>query len=319
MRIGVYLPSYPPERSLESLLAEVAAAGAQQVELGTYGGVLTGVGPVREILDDVARQHRIRSMIAERGLEISALACHGNALHPQESVAGPQRELFRDTVRLAAALGAPTVVDFAGCPGDSEGARHANWVTCPWPTEFSEVLQWQWEEKVIPYWQRTEAWLAGEGVDVAIEMHAGMVVHNPRTFARLANECGPRLRTNLDPSHLIPQQIDLAAAVRFLGDRIGHVHVKDTEMRRHLTGQVGSIDTTPYARWEERGWLFRPIGYGTPLDTWRAMIEALREQGYTGSLSIEHEDQVIPIAETVARSIETLRTMVPFAPLMRAT
>lgn len=312
MRIGVYLPSFPPAMPLEDMLDYVESTGAKQVEIGTYGGVLSGSATVAELLADPVAVSDIRSMVEDRGLEIAALACHGNALHPQESVSGPQQQLFRDTVRLAAALGAPTVVDFAGCPGDHEGAVHANWVTCPWPTEFSEVLEWQWAEKVIPYWQQTSTWLESEGVNVAIEMHAGMVVYNPRTLARLAAECGPRLTANVDASHLIPQQIDIAGAIRYLGDRVGHVHIKDTELRRHLSDRVGSIDTTPYAQWDERGWLFRPMGYGTPLADWRRAIEALREIGYTGSLSIEHEDQLATIEETVERSIAALNTMVPF-------
>ena len=311
MKIGVYLPSYDPAIPLEQLLDTVAAAGARQVELGTYGGVLTGSAPVAELLQDAAAVKRIRSAVADRGLEISGLASHGNALHPQEQVHGPQRELFTNTVRLAAQLGATHVVDFAGCPGDWEGAKHANWITCPWPDEYSEVLEWQWAEKVIPYWQETEKLLEAEGVKVAIEMHAGMVVYSPRTFARLAEATGSSVGVNIDPSHLIPQQIDLAAAARFLGDRIQHVHVKDTEMRRHLAGVSGSIDTTPYARWEERSWLFRPIGYGTELRPWRDFIEALREVGYAGPLSIEHEDRVVPIDETVERSVAALETMVP--------
>lgn len=318
MKIGVYLPSYPVEAPLEQLLDTVAEAGARQIELGSYGGVLTGSAPVAELLADGLALRRVRAAIESRGLELAAIASHGNALHPREEVHAPQRALFRDTVRLAAELGAPTVVDFAGCPGDWEGARHANWITCPWPDEYSEVLEWQWAERVVPYWAETGEWLAAQGVRVAIEMHAGMVVYSPRTFARLAAATGSAVTVNIDPSHLIPQQIDLEAAVRFLAaelgaERIGHVHVKDTELRRHLAGQSGSIDTTPYARWEERSWLFRPIGYGTPLADWRRFIEALREVGYAGSLSIEHEDRVVPIEQTVAHSIAELRRLLPLS------
>ena len=45
-------------------------------------------------------------------------------------------------------LGVPVVIDFSGCPGDSDNAKYPNWVTCPWPPEYLDVLNWQWEKKV---------------------------------------------------------------------------------------------------------------------------------------------------------------------------
>ena len=50
--------------------------------------------------------------------------------------ARPTTTLFRKTVRLAEQLEVPVVVTFSGCPGDSESAKHPNWVTTPWPPEF---------------------------------------------------------------------------------------------------------------------------------------------------------------------------------------
>ena len=42
-------------------------------------------------------------------------------------------------MELAAKLGVPVVIDFSGCPGDSDSAKYPNWVTCPWPTEYLDV------------------------------------------------------------------------------------------------------------------------------------------------------------------------------------
>ena len=56
------------------------------------------------------------------------------------------------TILLAEKLGVPVVIDFSGCPGDSDNAKYPNWVTCPWPPEYLDVLEWQWEKKVTPYW-----------------------------------------------------------------------------------------------------------------------------------------------------------------------
>ena len=123
-----------------------------------------------------------------------------------------------------------TVVDFSGCPGDSANAKFPNWVTCPWPPEYLEVLNWQWDEVVTPYWKEHGKFAADHGVKVAIEMHPGFVVYNPETMLRLRAIAGPSVGANLDPSHLFWQGIDPIAAIRVLGDAIHYVHAKDTQM-----------------------------------------------------------------------------------------
>ena len=67
---------------------------------------------------------------------------------------GIMRIPARQTIRLAEKLGVPVVIDFSGCPGDSDHAKYPNWVTCPWPPEYLDVLDWQWEKKVTPYWTK---------------------------------------------------------------------------------------------------------------------------------------------------------------------
>ena len=106
------------------------------------------------ILKDKNRAGDFRKMICDAGLTISALSCHGDPLHPNARAPKADDEMFRKTVQLAERLEVPVVVTFSGCPGDSETATHPNWVTTPWPPEFLEVLEWQWEKKAIPYWTK---------------------------------------------------------------------------------------------------------------------------------------------------------------------
>jgi sugar phosphate isomerase/epimerase len=88
-------------------------------------------------------------------------------------------------------IGRPVVVDFSGCPGDSRNAKRPNWVTCPWPPEYLETLQWQWDKVVEPYWMKHAQFAADHGVKIAIEMHPGFVVYNPETLLRLREIAGP--------------------------------------------------------------------------------------------------------------------------------
>ena len=98
---------------------------------------------------------------------------------------GVTTTVFRQTVCLAERLEVPVVVTFSGCPGDAHDAAHPNWVTTAWPPEMLEVLDWQWEQKVIPYWSDASRFAADHGVKVALEAHPGFVVYNVDTALRL--------------------------------------------------------------------------------------------------------------------------------------
>jgi len=95
-----------------------------------------------------------KKKLDDQGFSISALSCHGNPLHPDAAVAKGYVDISKRTVELAAKLGVPVVIDFSGCPGDSDTAKYPNWVTCPWPPEYLDMLDWQWEKKVTPFWDR---------------------------------------------------------------------------------------------------------------------------------------------------------------------
>ena len=102
------------------------------------------------LLDSDAARRELLARVADRDLEISALTCNGNQLDP---ISGPDHDrVVRDTIALAPQLGVSRVILMSGCPG-GPGDRWANWITVAWPPEAVEVLRWQWEEAVIPYWQ----------------------------------------------------------------------------------------------------------------------------------------------------------------------
>ena len=62
--------------------------------------------------------------------------------YPQAPIAAAAHDTWRKTVELASSLEVPVVNAFSGCPGDSDKAKYPNWVTCPWPPEYLDVLAW---------------------------------------------------------------------------------------------------------------------------------------------------------------------------------
>lgn len=298
MKLGVFTVVYG-QLPLAEALDRVVALGLDAVEIGT-GNYPGGAHCTNDLLEQVR----------SRGLEISALSCHGNPLHPDETFARESHETWRRTVELAERLGVETVVCFSGCPGDGPGSTKPNWVTCAWPPDYLEILEWQWNERAIPYWREEASFARDHGVRVALEPHPGFLVYNPETALRLRDAVGPEVGVNLDPSHFVWQQIDPMLAVRELGDAIFHVHAKDVYVDPHNTARNGVLDTKRYDRFGERSWSFRSVGYGQGEKFWRDFVSALRIVGYDGVLSIEHEDGLASVDEGLRRAVEVLQAVV---------
>jgi sugar phosphate isomerase/epimerase len=317
MKLGVFTVLFA-DRPLEAALDRAVEAGLDCVEIGT--GSYPGNAHCRpaDLLADPAALDRFRTAVTGRGLEISALSCHGNPLHPQAAVARAAHDTFVETVELAEQVGVGTVNLFSGCPGDSDSATYPNWVTCAWPNEYGELLDWQWTEKVIPYWHEQAGFAAGHGVRLGFEMHPGFVVYNPRTLLRLRDACGEAIGANLDPSHLFWQGIDIVTAIEELGraGAIFHTHAKDTAIHRRNASLNGVLDTVPLSQVGDRSWVFRTVGYGHSELDWRRILSALRLAGYDGVLSIEHEDALLSIDEGFRRGVAFLRSVMPTEPAL---
>jgi sugar phosphate isomerase/epimerase len=308
MRVGVFTPLLS-QLPLEDVLKKLSAKGINTVELGT-GNYPGNAHCKLTMLDDGAELDAFRKLLAKYGFSISALSCHGNALHPDKERAAHDAEVTRKTVELAEKLGVGVVVDFSGCPGDCATAKQPNWVTCPWPPDYLEVLKWQWDEVVTPYWTKHGAFAAKHGVKIAIEMHPGFVVYSPETMLKLRAIAGNAVGCNLDPSHMFWQGIDPIAAVRLLGDAIFYVHAKDTQIYDRNLPLTGVLDTKPYTDEKNRSWIFRTCGYGHGAEWWREFVSTLRMYGYDFVLSIEHEDSLLSPEEGLTKAASFLSEIV---------
>jgi sugar phosphate isomerase/epimerase len=309
MRVGVFTPLLA-QLKLPEVLKKLAGHGISTVELAT-GNYPGDAHCNLDLLKNKPALKEFRTILSDHGFSISALSCHGNPLHPDSARARHDQEINRRTILLAEQLGVPVVVDFSGCPGDSAKAKHPNWVTCPWPPDFLEVLEWQWEKVATPYWIKRAKFAADHGVKIAIEMHPGFLVYSPETMLKLRAIAGPSLGCNYDPSHMFWQSIDPIAAIRLLGDAIFHVHAKDTEIYDRNLPLTGVLDTKPYTDERNRSWIFRSCGYGHGEDWWRAFVSTLRMYGYDYVLSIEHEDSLLSAEEGLRRAAEFLNKLVP--------
>ena len=302
------------DKSLDEACKYLADSGVQAVEIGSGGFPGTAHCNPEELLKDDKKIAEFKNTIEKHGLEIAALSTHGNAVHPDPAVAKVFHDDFVNTVLLAEKLGIDRVITFSGCPGGSPEDKTPNWVTCPWPDDFSHIVEYQWNEVLVPYWKKMTAFAAEHGIKkIAFEMHPGFCVYNPETLMKLRNLVGSDLiGANFDPSHLFWQGIDPVAAIRYLGDAIFYFHAKDTKIDEINTGINGVLDTKPYSDEIHRSWIFRSVGYGHAHQTWKDMMSALRMVGYDGPISIEHEDSLMTPSEGLNKAIAMLKDVMMF-------
>jgi sugar phosphate isomerase/epimerase len=305
MKLGIFTALFS-DLSIDEVIRRISPLGIEAVELAT-GNYGRGAHVQLDWIDQPDRLKELRAKLDDAGLTISALGCGGNVLHPDPAIGPRHAETNRRTILLAEALSVSTVIDFSGCPGDSENAKYPNFVTVAWPPDYPEILKWQWDQKVVPFWRERARFANDHGVRIALEMHPGFVVYSPETLLRLRAEAGPEIGCNFDPSHLIWQGIDPCLAIRRLGDAIFHVHAKDTRVYEVNARVNGVLDTKPYSDEANRSWLFRTVGYGNGPEFWTGLISTLSMIGYDGVISIEHEDSLMSVEDGYEKAAAFLR------------
>jgi len=249
MKLGVLTAVfYNTHPEFEGMLDKIKSLGLEAVEIGVgnYPGNIHC--NTSELLSSSDKVKLYKEEVEKRDLTISALAVHGNPLHPDQSIAKEHDENIKNAILLARKLDVSTVTLFSGCPGSSDRDRFPNWVTCAWPNDYSKILNWQWEKKVIPYWKKMGKFAKDNGVKLAFEMHPGFVVYNTETLLRLRKNVGDVIGANFDPSHLFWQGIDPIISMKKISEAgaLFHIHAKDIKIDEYNTALNGVLDTKSF-------------------------------------------------------------------------
>ncbi|MCM3594771.1 sugar phosphate isomerase/epimerase [Metabacillus idriensis] len=310
MKLGVFTVLFS-DKNLDEMLDYVKASGVEAVEIGT--GCYPGNAhcSLEELLGNKEKQNEYLEKVTSRGLTISAFSCHGNPISPDAAFAAESHETLVNTIKLANEMNVPVVNCFSGTAGDHEDAKYPNWPVAPWPNEYNDVLKWQWEQKLIPYWKEVGELAQSQNVKIGLELHGGFLVHTPYTLLKLREETCDAIGANLDPSHLWWQGIDPVGAIKILGKAgaIHHFHAKDTYLDQDNINMYGLTDMQPYGEIQSRAWNFRSVGCGHSMQEWSDMISALRTYGYDYVVSIEHEDPIMSIEEGFQRAVTNLKSV----------
>ncbi len=256
----------------------MAWAGANSfttLEVAAFPRRTEGVDPNLDVEHfDAAKARSLLALAKQYGLSFSCLSYCENMLHHDLAQRERNAAHLQKVIEAAHLLGVGVVSAFIG--RDEACTQREN----------LDVL-----ERIYPplldYAAKRNVRIAIENCPMPgwqFEGRPGNLAYSPdlwdELFRRLPQ---PNLGLNLDPSHLIWLGVDYLAAVRDYGSRIFHTHAKDTEIMADRRARA-SILNSGWGSW----WRYRLPGLGE-ID-WYKWAEALRSAGYTGSLSIEHED-----------------------------
>jgi len=310
--IGVFDPVYE-HLSLDAMLDKVTALGLEVMEIGTGGYPDNHHCPLDNLVADRAKAKAWQKKFEDRGIRVATLSCHGNPLHPDPKLAQKDIDIFRKTVLLAEMLDVKVIVGFSGCPGGTPQDTQPNWITYRWPSEYAKMQDWQWKEKVVPYWKEAAKYAREHGIKrLALEMHPNFVVYNPRTLMKLREAVGEEIGANNDLSHLFWQGCDPIEVIHFLGKlgAIYHAHMKDTVFFPENLNKYGvlnfAFETSDLDLASET---FRAVGYGHSASLWKSIIKAYMDVGYDGILSIENEDPILAGEVGVERAAYVLKNV----------
>lgn len=157
--------------------------------------------------------------------------------------------------------------------------------------------------------QKIASFLAPAGLSLAIETGPDSAA----VLRRYVDACGRGIAVNFDPANFVMVGADDELnAVRILSDKIVHTHAKDGVSRRKVSPAYfyhkfaeGDLE------WMQQSDICSetPLGQGSV--RWDAYLKALKEVGYDGYLTIEHEirDDAREIYDAVLFLKEKIRSM----------
>lgn len=283
MRVGLFTDGLG-HLSLEAVMdwLEQELPGVKDLEIGTGGFSPAPHCEIESLRGDGEAAREWLAGIEDRGFRVVALNANGNPLEDSD-----HDRALRSTIALAGRLGVQTVACMSGGRPELSGGA--------WFPGVEGAVEAYWRDRVLPYWKEIAELAAQEATDarLCLELEPGSAAFNVSTVERLL-AVAPFLSVNLDPSHFFWQGIEPLEATSRLGARIGFAHGKDTVVDPGRVALDGLLDRT--------SWRYATVGHGHPPEWWASFVATLHASGYSGVISIEHEDDAVTPEAGIAES-----------------
>jgi sugar phosphate isomerase/epimerase len=223
--------------------------------------------------------HSLQKVVSEGKIEVAALTYCRNFLSEEEELAKLHKNELYNRVRMAGELGIPVVVTSTGISASAKGDHYDGYDAIRSKPLYSL-------EKVVSFFHDVIQLAEDVNVKIAFENCPlmGNIAISPELWGMLFERLdSPNIGLAYDPSHLIWQFIDPYLPVKEFGNKIFHVHAKDTEINHVQLKRAGMLADFSW-------WRYRLPGLGDL--NWTKFISELTEIGYSGVISVEHEDPV---------------------------
>ena len=230
---------------------------------------------------DSKTKEDILKLTGENNIEIASLAYYDNCLHPDTSIRENNVKHLYNVIETAGKLGVKFVGAFAGRNLDLSFEENFT----EFEKIFPNIVKYAADRNVnlliencsMPGWHR-EGW--GATISYSPELW-------DRMFEIIPDE---NFGLNFDPSHLIWLGVDYIKALIDYKERVLYFHAKDTkifeEKRSYYSIFGKQLDREN--EWDYGWWQHKIPGKGSV--DWQKIYQTLREIGYDGYVSIEHED-----------------------------
>ncbi|MFC4245289.1 sugar phosphate isomerase/epimerase family protein [Gryllotalpicola reticulitermitis] len=145
---------------------------------------------------------------------------------------------------------------------------------------------------------------AHHGVTALVELHRGTVVASASSALRLLDGIDPRQVAVIhDVGNLISEgQEDTLSGFQMLGERLAHVHVKNTRWVGTPSEETGEFAGTV-------DWAPQPAPLRAGQADLVAYFRALRAVGYDGWITVEDFSTALPLAERTADNLRYLHAV----------
>lgn len=121
----------------------------------------------------------------------------------------------------------------------------------------------------------------------------GALCCTPETYRALFEQVPSKsIGINYDPSHLLRMGIDPIRFLKEFGERVGHVHGKDCEIKNDDLYEYGWEQPATFKKspdFGESAWRYTIPGQG--MTNWGEVFRILESVSYNGAVSIELEDE----------------------------
>lgn len=290
MKLG-FVTAILPDWSFEEVLKFASAEGFECVEVmcwpvgkaeRRYAGV-THIDVSNFTQSDAAK---INDLCQKYNVSISGLGYYPNPLVADKEERDTYVDHIKKVMVASKMLGVNIVNTFVG--RDPAKSIEDNWPL--FEKVWKPLIGFAEEQGVkvgienCPMLFSLDEWPGGKNLAISPEVWRRMFETIP------SHQWG----LNFDPSHLIWQHIDYVRAIHDFGDRLVHVHAKDTKINPDLIYQRGIMGL----KWHT------PKIPGLGDVNWGKFFSALTDVGYRGPVVIEVEDRAFEGSlEDVKRSI----------------